>query len=74
MRQIRVRVTTGIKKETIKKLVDGRWAVAVSEPATAGRANQRTRELLAEYFDVPIDKIKLVSGHTSPSKIFYIPD
>lgn len=72
--QIRVRVKAGSKEESVKKLVDGRLAVAVGEKAEAGRANARAVELLARHFAVPADKIKLVSGHTSPTKVFHIPD
>jgi len=43
--------------------------VAVSAPPEKGKANERLIELLAEHFRVAKSRIKIVSGHTSRSKV-----
>lgn len=72
--QIRVRVKAGSKEDSVKRLIDDRLAVSVKEKAEGGRANDRVKELLAEYFSVLPNEIKLISGHTSSSKVFVLPD
>lgn len=67
---IKVRVSPKAKKEMLEKKSSDHFLVAVREPAERGLANARVREMLARECGVPIAKIRLVSGHTSPSKIF----
>jgi uncharacterized protein YggU (UPF0235/DUF167 family) len=67
---IKVRVTAGAKKESFVKKTDDHFVVAVKEPAQMNRANKQVVALLADYFNIPIGKVHLVSGHHSPGKIF----
>ena len=46
--------------------------VFVREPAKEGRANEAVIKLLAEYFDIPKSRIKIVSGLKSKKKIVEI--
>ena len=69
---IKVRVTAGAKKEKFEKKSEDHFNVWVKEPAERNLANTRVRELLAGHFIVSIGKVKLVSGHHSPSKILDI--
>lgn len=70
--EYRVKVTAGAKKESIMVAHDGRFLVSVSAPREEGRANERLRELLAEYFDVPYDAVTIRRGHTSPTKTVFV--
>lgn len=67
---IKVKVVVDSKKELIEKLEEDSFRVWVKAPAERGLANSRVRELLCEEFKTK--NIRLVSGHTSPSKIFSI--
>jgi uncharacterized protein YggU (UPF0235/DUF167 family) len=67
---ISVRVQAGAKRETVKVGANGRLMIAVKEPAERNRANRRARELLAEHLKVPLGKVRLISGYTSPAKMF----
>ncbi|MDO8493695.1 MAG: DUF167 domain-containing protein [bacterium] len=69
---IKVRVYPGAKKERFKKNKEDSFEVDVREKAEMNMANKRVVALLAENLNFPINKIRLVSGHHSPSKIFNI--
>ena len=45
------------------------FAVKVKEPAREGRANLAVIELLAEHFDVPKSKVRILSGFRSRNKV-----
>lgn len=44
----------------------------VKEPAERNMANVRIRLLLAENYNVPLGKVRMITGHHSPTKIFTI--
>lgn len=69
---VKVKVVTGAKKEKLTVLSDNSLAIAVKEKAERNMANKRIRELLAEHFEIPIGKIRMIKGHRSPNKIFEI--
>ncbi|MBR5151467.1 MAG: DUF167 domain-containing protein, partial [Elusimicrobiaceae bacterium] len=46
------------------------FEIWVKAPAQEGQANQAVRALLAAHLGVAENKISLVKGATSPSKIF----
>ncbi len=69
---IKVRVRAGAKKEEFALVGEGRFAVAVKEPALQNLANRRVVALVAAHYRVPVGKVKIVSGHRSPSKILSV--
>lgn len=69
---IKVKATPKAKKEKIEKTGDFSFAISVKEPSERNLANTRIRELLALELNVPIGKVRIVSGHTSPSKMFKV--
>lgn len=71
---IHIKVTTGAKKESVKKLKADYLAISVREPAKRNLANIRVLELVAKHFNLPPNKARLISGHRSPSKIVRIDD
>lgn len=71
---IRVRVKTGAKKEVVNKIEEGLFEVSVKEEAQRNLANTRIREIVAEISNVPIWKVKMISGHKYSSKIFEVED
>lgn len=66
---IKVKVTAGVKKEIVEKIKDDEYRVWVKEKAERNMANNRVRELIAREYSIPIGKVKIISGHQSPSKI-----
>ena len=69
---IKVKAKPRSKKEGVKQITKELYEVRVNQPPEKGRANERIKELLAEYFKVPKSKVKLVRGETSKEKIFEI--
>lgn len=67
---IHVRIKTKQKEESIKQLSETKYEISVKEEAKQNRANTRMIELLAEYLKVK--KIKIISGHHSPSKLLSV--
>ncbi len=55
------------RQEKIEQLKDDEYRVWVKAPAENNRANERVLEMMREMF--PDKRIRLISGHTSPSKI-----
>lgn len=69
---IQVRVTAGATRESVEKVGDKRLRISVKEKAQRNMANRRVRELVAKYVGVPVRAVRLINGHTSPSKLFSI--
>jgi uncharacterized protein YggU (UPF0235/DUF167 family) len=69
---IKVKAKPRSKEEYVKKLGEDFYEVAVKEAPEKGRVNARIVELLSIYFGVKKDRIKLVAGETSKSKLFQI--
>ncbi len=72
MKEVRVKVIPGARKESMTQGRDGRLIVAVRAARKNGKANARTTELLAAYYAVPLVHVHLVRGQTQSSKIFSI--
>lgn len=72
IKQIFVKAKPNAKKESIEKIDDTHFLLSVKEPAKEGRANEAVVKILAEYFDVPVSRIHLVSGFSSRQKKFEI--
>lgn len=71
---IKVRVIAGAKKESIEEVSAGYLKISVKEPAERNLANRRIVELVAAHYKIPPKQARIISGHTSPSKILSIPD
>jgi uncharacterized protein (TIGR00251 family) len=65
---IKVKASTGAKKEKFLKKSADHFEISVKEPAERNLANKRIIELVREYFKV-YNNVKIISGHHSPSKI-----
>ncbi|MGE4107707.1 MAG: DUF167 domain-containing protein [Bacteriovoracia bacterium] len=72
--KISVQVKTNSKVESVDRLPDGSYIVRVHVPPVEGKANERIRELLADYFNSPKGGIELVSGFKGKHKIFSVRD
>lgn len=70
--KISVRVKTGARENSVKKIDENSFAVSVKARPIEGKANEAVIAVLAEYFDVSKSRIDIVSGHTSKIKCFEI--
>ncbi len=67
---IHIRIKTKQKTELITQISDTKFEVSVKEEAKQNHANARMIELVKEYFKT--NKVKIVSGHHSPSKLLSV--
>lgn len=69
---VRVSVITEAKKEVIKEVSEGKLTISLKLPAERNQANKRIRELLAEWYNVPVGLIRIMTGHKSPHKVIEV--
>jgi uncharacterized protein (TIGR00251 family) len=72
--KIKVQVKPNSKKEEVIEVNQNEFKVLVQEPPIKGRANRALVKVIAKYFDVPTDKIEIISGVTSRIKVLEIYD
>lgn len=68
---IKVLVTPGAKREKVEEKGET-LAIAVREPATGNRANDRVRAIIAEREHVPFGWVRILTGHRSRAKMISI--
>ena len=66
--KIQVKVKPNSKIEGVSREGDD-FVVKVKEPPREGRANQAVIKLLAEYFGVSQNQVRILSGFKSKSKV-----
>ncbi|MFA6006874.1 MAG: DUF167 domain-containing protein [Candidatus Paceibacterota bacterium] len=71
---IHVKVTPGAKADRVTKVSSDKYEMWVREKAERNLANKKVTELLARTLGVEEKLVRLISGHTSPSKLFSIFD
>lgn len=69
---IRVRAIAGARKERVERKHNGIYEITVREKAERGKANKLIRTLLAKDLHVPENRLRLITGNTSPAKIFLL--
>lgn len=68
--KIQVKVKPNAGRNEVKRLADDRFEVKVSVAPEKGKANERVRDLLADFLDVPKSRVVLLRGETSREKVF----
>lgn len=66
---IKVKVTPGAKVDELVKISNDHFKIKVKALAKNNEANKAVIALLANFLHLPEGKIRLISGHHSPSKI-----
>jgi uncharacterized protein YggU (UPF0235/DUF167 family) len=72
MGYIHVAVTARAKKESFKQSKKDHFKISVKEEALRNMANARVIELIAEHFNIPKNKVRIINGHHHPSKLLVI--
>ena len=72
MIHVKVKVKTGMRKDTIQTISDARFEISVKEKPERNRANGRVIELVALHFGIPAKKVRIVKGHHRPSKLLAV--
>ena len=71
---LHVSVTAGAKVEKLEKTRENYFQISVREEAEHNLANNRVLELLADHLGIPRQKIRIINGHHSPSKLLSVLD
>ena len=74
MEYIHVKVKAGVRKEGLKQISKDHFEISVKEKAERNMANERVLELVAKHFKVLKNKVRIVNGHRSPSKLLVVGD
>ena len=69
---IKIKVTADAKKEKFEQKSEDLFEIAVKEKAKQNMANERAREIVARHFGIIKGKLRIISGHRSPSKIISV--
>lgn len=69
---IHVKVKAGVKKESFVVKTEDSFEISVKEKAERNMANTRVLELVASHFKVYKNKVRIVNGHRSPSKLLVL--
>jgi len=69
---IKIKVTADAKKEKFEQKSEDLFEIAVKEKAKQNMANERAREIVARHFGIIKGKVRIISGHRSPSKIISV--
>ena len=71
--KIQVKVKANSKTEKVSQ-EGANFIVKVKEPPKEGRANQAVIKLLAEHFELPQSRVRILNGFKSKNKIVEIVD
>ena len=69
---IRVKVFPKSKKEEIIKRSKDSFLIKIKEKPEKGIATKKVKEILADYYNLPKEKVRLIKGSKDRSKIFEI--
>ncbi len=71
---IKIKVKTGQKREEVEKVNENTFHISIKEKAERNMANTRIIEILSLELKIPINKIRIINGHQSPTKLISILD
>ena len=69
---ISVKAIAGAEEEQISVISSNKFQVSVREKAEKNLANKRIVRIMALHFNLPAGRVRIISGHHSPSKILSI--
>ena len=72
MKYIHTKIIAGAKNELLKQKSEDHFEISIKEKAQKNMANTRVLELVAEHFKVPKNKVRIINGHRSPSKLLVV--
>lgn len=70
--KIFVKARPGAREESVEKIDENHFVISVKEPPVRGMANNAIIRALADYFNVPVASVKMISGYSSRQKMFEI--
>lgn len=71
---IYIKALTNQKEERVFERKPGYFDVLVREKPEQNQANRKIIQIVAGYFKIEPEQVRMISGHHKPSKILSIPD
>jgi len=71
---IKVKVKAGAKRDEIEQVNENTFNVSVKADARQNMANKSVVRIVARYLDIEENKVRIINGHQSPSKLISILD
>lgn len=71
---LKVIAKTNAKKELLVEKSKDHFEISVKEKAEKNMANKRIIQILALYFKVSENKIRIINGHHHPHKLLVLED
>lgn len=68
---VRVHAVPDARKERVEEK-EGSLTIWVKEPAAQNLANRRIRELVAQHYGVGVERVRMLTGHRSSSKMYSV--
>lgn len=69
---IKVKAIPLAKEEKIIKKKEDEFVIKIKEPPQGGKANEKIKKILGEYFQISPSKIIIKKGHKERNKILEI--
>ncbi|MDD3098208.1 MAG: DUF167 domain-containing protein [Candidatus Pacebacteria bacterium] len=69
---IKVKVFSNAKKQKLIKKSKDNFEIQVKSKPLQGQANKEAIKVLAEYFEVPKSKVRIINGFRHTNKIFSV--
>ena len=69
---VRVKVTTGARREQVTRPAPDHFVIAVKEPAKNNLANHRVCTLIAQALGLPPAAVRIINGHHQPTKLLTV--
>jgi uncharacterized protein YggU (UPF0235/DUF167 family) len=71
---IRVKAFPDAKRECIEEVGPNQLRIFVREPAERNLANKRVLTLVANFYEIPQNRLKIITGHHGQNKMIEIID
>lgn len=71
---LHVSVTAGAKTDKVEQINSDHFKISVRAKAERNLANKKVLELVANFLKIPTNKIRIINGHHSPSKLLSVVD
>ena len=69
---IHIKVFPDAKRQSIEQTADRTLRIFVREPAERNQANKKVLELVADFYNLPKNRLRMITGHRSLKKIIQI--
>ena len=70
--KIFVSVKTNAKEDAVQSVNGSHYSVRIKASPVQGKANEALLRLMADFLDIPVSRLRIVSGFSSKQKILEV--